>query len=108
MQIEHILQSNNSLMLIIYGDMDAQGCSDMQPELDDVVATDELTDIILNLGYVDFLDSSGIGAIVFLFKRLKTKGRTLSLIQVHGQPMEIIQLLRINSAISVEMSSPVR
>ncbi|WP_028021837.1 STAS domain-containing protein [Enterovibrio calviensis] len=102
MQIERIEQSNDSLLILIHGDMDAQGCSELQPELDELVNAESLTDITLNLGQVDFLDSSGIGAIVFLFKRLKAGGKTLALTHVHGQPLEIINLLRINSAISVE------
>ncbi|MDD1794679.1 STAS domain-containing protein [Enterovibrio makurazakiensis] len=102
MQIERIEQSNDSLLILIHGDMDAQGCSELQPELDELVNVESLTDITLNLGQVDFLDSSGIGAIVFLFKRLKANGKTLALTHVHGQPLEIINLLRINSAISVE------
>ncbi|MGF1706356.1 STAS domain-containing protein [Enterovibrio baiacu] len=107
MQIEHIQQPDDSLTLVICGDMDAQGCSEIQPELDELVNNETLKDITLDLHNVDFLDSSGIGAIVFLFKRLKAKGKVLSLIQVHGQPMEIIQLLRINSAISVKPASTV-
>ncbi|WP_407334201.1 STAS domain-containing protein [Enterovibrio sp. 27052020O] len=102
MQIERIQQPDDTLLILIQGDMDAQGCSELQPELDALVGSDDLPDITLNLGQVDFLDSSGIGAIVFLFKRLKASGKTLVLTHVHGQPMEIIQLLRINSAISVE------
>ncbi|PCS22866.1 STAS domain-containing protein [Candidatus Enterovibrio escicola] len=105
MQIEHIQQPDNTLMLVIHGDMDAHGCSEIQPELDAVVNEEHITDVTLNLSNVNFLDSSGIGAIVFLFKRLKAKDYTLSLVQVHGQPMEIIQLLRINSAIPVEVAS---
>lgn len=102
MQIESIKQPDESLLLIVRGDMDAQGCSEAQPLLDELVADEKMTDISMDLGEVDFLDSSGIGAIVFLFKRLKAKGHTLSLTNVHGQPMEIITLLRINSAITVE------
>ncbi|MBV7297363.1 STAS domain-containing protein [Enterovibrio paralichthyis] len=102
MQIERIHQPDNTLLLVVRGDMDAHGCSKVQTELDDLVTTELKSDITMNLGEVDFLDSSGIGAIVFLFKRLKAKGHTLSLSDVHGQPMEIIKLLRINSAIAVE------
>ncbi len=107
MRIEQTKQDDGSLLILIDGDMDAYGCSELQPDFDTLIQKESLPDITLNLAKVDFLDSSGIGAIVFLFKRLKTQKKSLSLIQVHGQPMEIIQLLRINSAISVKASSVV-
>lgn len=106
MQIESIKQPDDTLLLRISGDMDAQGCSKAQPLLDELVTEEAMTDITMNLGDVEFLDSSGIGAIVFLFKRLRANGHSLSLTNVRGQPMEIITLLRINSAISVEAAQP--
>lgn len=105
MRIERKKLIDNSLLITIDGDMDANGCSELQPDFDALINEEALPNITLHLGHVDFLDSSGIGAIVFLFKRLKAQGKSLSLIQVHGQPMEIIQLLRINTAISVEASN---
>ncbi|MDD1783936.1 STAS domain-containing protein [Enterovibrio sp. ZSDZ35] len=102
MQIETIKQEDGSQLIRINGDMDSQGCSELQPEFDQLVSSDALQDTTISMAGVDFLDSSGIGAIVFLFKRLKAQGKSLSLIEVHGQPMEIIRLLRIDSAISVD------
>ncbi|PKF49772.1 STAS domain-containing protein [Enterovibrio nigricans] len=102
MQIETIKQEDGSQLIRINGDMDSQGCTELQPEFDHLVNNETLQDTTISLAGVDFLDSSGIGAIVFLFKRLKAKGKSLSLIEVHGQPMEIIRLLRIDSAIPVD------
>lgn len=107
MQMELQKQENGTLLIMIDGDMDAYGCSELQDDFDALVNKESLPNMTLHLGKVDFLDSSGIGAIVFLFKRLKVQSKSLSLIQVHGQPMEIIQLLRINSAMSVEAATAV-
>lgn len=58
-------------------------------------------DIDLDFNQVTFIDSSGIGALVFLFKRLRTTKHTLRLHGVQGQPLELIQYLRIDKSIQV-------
>lgn len=58
-------------------------------------------DIDLDFSHVTFIDSSGIGALVFLFKRLRTTKCSLRLHGVQGQPLELIQYLRIDKSIQV-------
>ncbi len=105
MEIEQITQDDNSLLIILRGDMDVVGCNKLQPELEKIINKELLCNINMDLGGVDFLDSSGIGAIVFLYKRLKAEGFNLSLSGVHGQPLEIIKLLRINTAMNITEQS---
>ena len=76
-------------------------CSEIQPFLKDVIDAENKKNVLLDLSKVSFIDSSGIGAIVFLFKRLKLRDETLIIRGVHGQPRELIELLRIDSAIPV-------
>ena len=58
--------------------------------------------VVLNLSNVDFIDSSGVGAIVFLYKRLRCKKLELSLSHPKQQPKELIKLLRIHKIIDVQ------
>ena len=57
--------------------------------------------VTLDLSNVNFMDSSGVGSIVFLYKRLTLKNRTLTLVGLNGQPKKIIDFLRIDKIISV-------
>lgn len=57
--------------------------------------------IILDLSQVEVLDSSGIGAIVFLFKRLHIKGFKLELKEMQEHPFRLIEQLHINEIITV-------
>ena len=43
--------------------------------------------------------SSGIGAIVFLYKRIEKKNHQLSLLNVTGQPFKLMNLLRVDKTI---------
>lgn len=56
-------------------------------------------DILIDMGGVSFIDGAGLGALVFLFKRLRAKGYKLTLTNLTGQPhrmltdMQLIDLL---------------
>lgn len=98
MQIEMNDLSTQQLVLSLSGEMDALGCSKIRPRLE-TVANLAHPHIVVDVKHVSFMDSSGIGAIVFLFKRLKQQNRTIEIVGVHGQPKDLMQLLRIDSAI---------
>lgn len=60
--------------------------------------------VVLNMAGVTFLDSSGVGALVFLFKRLAANGCTLSLVGLQNQPLRLIKLLRIDRTIKTHLN----
>ena len=89
----------NQLQLNIEGSLDALAVDILRPRFDDLVQ--DKSDVVLNLSQIEFIDSSGIGAIVFLFKRLRALDRNLSLSGVHGHPLGLLKHLRIDHAIKV-------
>lgn len=101
MNLEPSMSVSGDLIIKLNGEMDALGCTEIRPELERIINNERHVHILLDLNHVSFLDSSGIGVIVFLYKRLKARGQDLKLVQVHGQPKELMDLLRIDSAISV-------
>jgi anti-anti-sigma factor len=60
--------------------------------------------VVLDMSGVTFLDSSGVGALVFMFKRLAAGQRTLHLVGLNNQPLRLVQLLRINRTIQTHSS----
>jgi len=101
MDIKQLDTNNDSLTIKLSGEMDAHGCSKIRPDLEQVTNQSQ-THIIIDISSVSFIDSSGIGAIVFLFKRLKSQHRSMEIIGVQGQPKELMLLLRMDSAISLQ------
>jgi len=101
MNIEQFDINNENLMIKLSGEMDALGCSKIRPDLEKIM--DQIqTHIVIDINSVSFIDSSGIGAIVFLFKRLKEQNRSMEIVGVQGQPKELMLLLRMDSAISMQ------
>ncbi|MDF2152165.1 STAS domain-containing protein [Vibrio sp. CAU 1672] len=101
MELRKLEISQDKLTIEILGDLDAHGCRLAQPQIDAVINSDHHNEVEINFKHVQFLDSSGIGAIVYLYKRLIEHNRTMKIENVTGQPLEIISLLRINHAIPV-------
>lgn len=87
----------------ISGYFDAQTVSALEEDFKALI-DDNKGRIVLDLSTVDFMDSSGIGSIVFLYKRLKAQNRELVLDGVNGQPARLIQSLRVDKTITTEFA----
>jgi len=84
------------------------------PENFDAAAVDVLRDsfdnlldaevgrVVLDLSLTKFMDSSGIGATVYLFKRLNAQSRDIVLQGVSGQPLDLIQMVKLDRSVAVE------
>ena len=101
MELRKIDLNTTTLTLSIFGDLDAAGSREAQVDIDDVIYNDGHPEIEVDFSEVQFLDSSGVGAIVYLFKRVTERERNMRLDNVSAQPLEIMKLLRIGHAIPV-------
>ncbi|MGL4602162.1 MAG: STAS domain-containing protein [Plesiomonas sp.] len=88
---------NNWQVMTISGELDAMYVSEQRETFETLAIQDN--NVLIDLSEVHFIDSSGIGALVFLYKRLKAKSFTLALICVQGQPRELLKLLHIDNTI---------
>lgn len=57
---------------------------------------DQRPDVEIDLAGVTLIDSSGVGALVGLYKRLKAIGCNMKVVNVSNQPLSIFTLLRLN------------
>jgi anti-anti-sigma factor len=74
-------------------DLDAAYVSRVKPHIDRLAQADE--DVILDFTKVEFVDSSGLGALVFLHKRLISNGHKLKVVGLRGQPLQLFTNLRL-------------
>ncbi|WP_159656500.1 STAS domain-containing protein [Vibrio atypicus] len=101
MELRKIEANDTILTLVINGNLDADGSRSAQPHIDEIIADKSDREIEIDFSQVQFLDSSGVGAIVYLYKRLIERQRCMRIENVSGQPLEIMNLLRIDQAIPV-------
>lgn len=74
-------------------DLDASAVETMREELDYLASVTD--DLEIDMSHVRFLDSSGVGAIIFLFKRSRARGYKISVTGLGGQPLKLMQHLGI-------------
>lgn len=77
----------------IAGDFDAARVETMRAALDAYALIDD--DIVIDMRNCRFLDSSGVGAVVFLYKRLNARGYRLTLDGLNGQPQRLLKHLGV-------------
>ena len=92
-------QCNNDQVVSVSGDFDVNTVGDVRELFESLVV--QGSDVVVDLSEVKFIDSSGIGAIVFLYKRLVAQQHNMALIGVSGQPKELLDILKISQTINV-------
>ena len=81
--------------LKIDGSLDALSTPELRIMIDALVAEKRLA-ITVDLSALRLIDSSGVGAIVALYKRARAQGGKVSVIGLRDQPLAIFRLLRLD------------
>ena len=87
--------NGDTATLQILGELDALTVPEIRPELDRIVS-DGTQRVVVDLTGLRLVDSSGVGAIVSLFKRVRAEGREFDVTGVQGQPLQIFEVLRLD------------
>ncbi len=88
------------VVLVLSGRLDALTALEVRPTIDELVDQQQKK-VVCDLGGLAMIDSSGVGAIVSLFKRLRTLGGDVKIARIGGQPQEIFHLLRLDQVFDV-------
>lgn len=81
--------------LELEGALDALTAPEIRPIFDKVVA-DGRKRVTVEIHKVTMIDSSGIGAIVSLFKRIKAEGGQVLVVGARDQPLAVFKLLKLD------------
>jgi len=87
-------------VLRIEGVLDAVTAPEIRPTIDALIAEKRLS-ITVDLAALRLIDSSGVGAIVSLFKRAKAYGGSVTVKGLRDQPLAIFRLLRLDRVFSL-------
>ena len=96
--LEHNREDRDDVVVLkLKGNLDALTAPDLRPVIDELVSN-RTTQVIFDLGELTLIDSSGVGAIVSLFKRVRLLGGDVKIARLTNQPKEIFRLLRLDRA----------
>lgn len=82
------------------GNLDALTAPTLKKEIEALLAARKIN-VVFDLSDLELIDSSGVGAIVSLFKRVRTLQGDVKIARLQGQPAEIFKLLRLDRAFEI-------
>jgi anti-sigma B factor antagonist len=105
-KLEHSISSDGEVtILAIRGRMDAVRVGAIREEIARLPDKGH-TRVVLDLSGLEWIDSSGVGTLVVLYKNVKAKGGEVVAAALQRQPREIFRLLRLDTAFQIFDSVP--
>ncbi|MEO7330954.1 MAG: STAS domain-containing protein [Minicystis sp.] len=92
--------NDETTTLMIEGTLDAVTAPELRSVVDAIV-NEARREVVLELGSLRLIDSSGVGVIVSLFKRVRANGGQVRILNLRDQPRAIFRLLRLDRVFPV-------
>lgn len=90
----------DAVVLKLGGTLDAMTAADLQPVIDRLVS-EKKPRVMVDLAGLDLIDSSGVAAIVSLYKRIRANGGRVQVAGARDQPLAVFKLLRMDRVFSI-------
>jgi len=94
----------DTLMARIKGEIDLATADELRDIIDDRLKKEKFKAVILDLGGVSFIDSSGLGFILGRYKKIKDQGGKLYIVRARTSVSRILELSGIKKLIPVYAS----
>ena len=100
MNIE-INENNDSVNIIVNGDIEMMSIKDFKSKLLNVGETVD-KDVEIDLSNVNYIDSSGVGVLISLLKRQKSKGKSLNITKVSPKVLNVLKLSSLSDVFDLQ------
>ena len=99
MKIE-VTKENNIVIVAVEGEIDVETSPQLRERFDKLLAEGE-HNFVIDMGGVDFIDSSGLAAFVRLFKRVRVGEGDVKLCCIRPEILKIFELTRLNRVFDI-------
>lgn len=82
----------DKLVIRLEGELDLHTAEQFRQVVEGALAETGARDLVLNLGRVTFIDSSGLGVILGRYRRLRESGGSMSLVRASSRIKPILEL----------------
>ena len=86
--------------LVVRGSLDINSAPALSEEIDRIVAT-RPAKVVVDLATLDLIDSSGVAALVKLYKGVRNNGGAMTIAGARDQPLAIFKLLRMDKVFNL-------
>jgi len=80
----------------VVGDVDLYNVSELKQAIFDLVENSNTESIIIDMKETNYLDSSGIGALVAGQKKIKLKGGSFALLSIKDEVLNVLKLATLD------------
>jgi anti-sigma B factor antagonist len=95
-----VQRTSDETKLTIRGSLDINIAPTLADEIDKIVAT-RPAKVAVDLSALDVIDSSGVAALVKLYKGVRGGGGTIAIQGARDQPLAIFKLLRMDKVFNL-------
>ena len=92
--------SNDEMTLVVRGSLDINSAPALAEEIDKIVAT-RPSKVVVDLSMLDLIDSSGVAALVKLYKGVRNASGAMTISGARDQPLAIFKLLRMDKVFNL-------
>lgn len=92
---------DDKIIVTLQGELDHHSAEEVRTRVDDILDKDGYKNLIFNFSGVNFMDSSGIGAVIGRYKKLSLRGGKVCLTNVTPTVKRIFELSGMFKIISM-------
>lgn len=92
---------DDKIVVTLQGELDHHSAEEVRTRIDDILDKDEYKALIFNFSGVNFMDSSGIGAVIGRYKKMSLRGGKVCLTNVTPTVKRIFELSGMFKIISM-------
>jgi anti-sigma B factor antagonist len=92
--------AGNETRLAVKGSLDINSAPQLAEEIDKIVAK-KPAKVVCDLSGLDLIDSSGVAALVKLYKGVRGSGGAVAITGARDQPLAIFKLLRMDKVFNL-------
>jgi stage II sporulation protein AA (anti-sigma F factor antagonist) len=91
----------DTALMAIAGEVDASSVARLQQKLEDI-ASETRGDVIVDLGMVSFMDSTGLSFLIAAHKRLKARAARLVVFSPTPQLLRLFEITGLSQILTIE------
>jgi anti-sigma B factor antagonist len=93
-------RTNDDTTLMVRGSLDINSAPALSEEIDKIIGT-RPAKVVVDLAMLDLIDSSGVAALVKLYKGVRNAGGAMTISGARDQPLAIFKLLRMDKVFNL-------
>lgn len=95
-----VVRNSRETTLTLRGSLDINSAAQLAEEIDKIVAA-KTKNVVVNMAELELIDSSGVAALVKLYKGVRGTNGNFTMTGVRDQPLAIFKLLRLDKVFNL-------